>query len=158
MSKLANYHWSAQRFSAIALIFLSSFSIYKVFDFINSGEPLINIFNMPFSLLMIILFVIIGLYHASLGIEVILEDYISCGAKRGIINSGLKLLNIATIGFLLISMFYGYSRNFTLNDESSTKPTKIIEQANENTLTDDMPEIILPTKTIESQKKSNKEK
>ena len=132
MTNSASSHWSAQRLSAIGLVFLSAFSFYRAFGFINSGQPLVNIFNMPFFLIALVLFIGIGLYHSYLGIEVIMEDYIACGIKRKVIGGAVKLLNLATITLLLITMFHGFSK--TSNEEvidTNIESAEIIDKSTE---------------------------
>ena len=115
----ASTHWLSQKLSAIALIPLSLFSIYKILTLFHDGSGFMALFNSPFSLFTIILFVIFGLYHATLGFEVIYEDYIKCNLLRSGLNGMMKFLNIATFAFLIFALFIGFSKtnNRTENSE-----------------------------------------
>jgi succinate dehydrogenase / fumarate reductase membrane anchor subunit len=121
MSNTGSMHWLVQRFSAIFLIFLSAFFSYKIFGFIGSNGQIYDIFNEPFTVLVFLLFFIMAFYHASLGIEVIVEDYVSCNANRQFINFVLKCLNIATIGFLLMAVIFGYQKLPFLAEKGKTE-------------------------------------
>jgi len=77
-------HWFIQRVTAVALVFLSVWFIY----FLNtlplsadSNTLQIKIFSLlqsPVTVSLLITFVVISSYHGFLGLQVIIEDYISC--------------------------------------------------------------------------------
>ena len=102
MSNSSSSHWLIQRFSAIFLIFLSIFFSYKIFNFISSDNNIITILKEPFTIFIFFSFIVMAFYHATLGIEVILEDYINCNARRQFINFSLK----AKRTLILTSVFF----------------------------------------------------
>ena len=110
MSHSANSHWILQRLSAVALIPLSLFSTYKILNLFNGGESFLSLFHSPFSLFCIILFVFFGLYHASMGLEVIAEDYIPNNCSQKTIVGMLKFVNIVTFAFLIFAVIIGFNK------------------------------------------------
>ena len=118
MSNSSSSHWLIQRFSAIFLIFLSIFFSYKIFNFISSDNNIITILKEPFTIFIFFSFIVMAFYHATLGIEVILEDYINCNARRQFINFSLKCINILTIVFLLIAIIFGYQKNSLIEQKN----------------------------------------
>lgn len=76
-------HWWMQRVSAVALLPLSLFWLCSLKDIANPdlmhflqwiGRPEISIAG--------ILFVITSFYHAALGMQVVIEDYVHCEAAK----------------------------------------------------------------------------
>lgn len=146
MTNSASCHWRGQILSSYALLFLSSFSIYKIFNFIASGQPITAIFNMPFSLLLVILFILTSLYHANLGMEVIFEDYVTCGSKRSLLNGAIKFINLSTVIILIIAMFYGYTGSSAMDEEKSDIEISTNKE-NEKIMSQPVQQSKLPTKT-----------
>jgi len=70
-------HWSLQRLTSIMLAPLSVFFIYTIITTLNLGhEAMIETYSSPFNAIVAILFFTTMFFHLSLGIEVILDDYI----------------------------------------------------------------------------------
>lgn len=70
-------HWWAQRFSAILLVGLTVWLVLAMGSLIGAshGEA-VTWLGQPFNAAMAILFVSTSLYHARLGLQVIIEDYV----------------------------------------------------------------------------------
>ena len=71
-------HWKYQRYSAIILFFISiwlSVSILCLSGF-NYNE-IITWVRFPVNYLLLMIFFIVSFFHARLGLQVVLEDYIS---------------------------------------------------------------------------------
>jgi succinate dehydrogenase / fumarate reductase, membrane anchor subunit len=81
-TKTGSHHWLMQRISAIALLPLT---IWLVLSFVQIAEDpqgyLPVFFAYPLNAIMGILFIGSSLYHGSLGLRVIIEDYISNKTK-----------------------------------------------------------------------------
>jgi succinate dehydrogenase / fumarate reductase membrane anchor subunit len=88
-------HWLMQRVSAVALIPLV---IWLVLSFVNIGlDPqgyLPVFFSYPLNAFMGILFFCFSFYHGSLGLRVIIEDYITNKAK---VHFYVMLVNFISI-------------------------------------------------------------
>ncbi len=81
-TKTGSHHWIMQRISAIALIPLSMWFIWAIAQILRDQAGLVTLFVSPINAIAGILFIIAALYHATLGMRVIIEDYISNKAKR----------------------------------------------------------------------------
>lgn len=76
--KSATTHWTLQRLSALALIPLTYWLIrflYACFQesFFETAEWL----NMPLNKSALLLWLLVTCYHAALGLQVVLEDYVT---------------------------------------------------------------------------------
>ena len=72
-------HWMAQRVTALALIPLVIWAIYSVLSNIGaSHEEFTTWLSSKTNATLMILFIIFSFYHAVLGAQVIVEDYIHC--------------------------------------------------------------------------------
>lgn len=79
----ASHHFWVQRISALALIPLViwiCFSITLLPD--ASYATVVAWLQSPFNGIITLLFVVVSFYHAQLGLQVVIEDYISCHSKR----------------------------------------------------------------------------
>ena len=94
-TKTGSHHWLNQRISAIFLIPLV---LWLVFSFVKIlGDPqgyLPVFFAYPVNAIMGILFFCCGFYHGSLGLQVIIEDYITNKAK---VHFYVMLVNFVSI-------------------------------------------------------------
>lgn len=99
------HHWLLQRFTAVGNLVLmmwlvASFVMLPAYDYATLAKWL----SQPVSATAMILLVIGTFWHARLGLQVVIEDYIhNSGTKFGVIT----LLNLAIIGggaFAVISV------------------------------------------------------
>lgn len=71
------HHWYAQRASAVLLIFLSAWLVFSAFALAGSGyEGSRDFISNPFNASFLGLFLVVVLYHAMLGLQVVIEDYV----------------------------------------------------------------------------------
>lgn len=72
--------WISQRASAISLIPLTIYFVYITLSIAiyPDIEAIESIFNSPFTTILTSLFITIGIYHGSLGMKEIIEDYVHC--------------------------------------------------------------------------------
>ncbi len=71
-------HWLAQRITAVVLIPLIIWIIYSIVNMLGADyEQFTAWLSQPINAVLMILFVIASFYHAVLGSQVIIEDYIS---------------------------------------------------------------------------------
>lgn len=83
-AKDGTHHWWMQRVTAIALVPLTLWVAFSVAGMSGeSYEVVLTYFTSPFNVAMLCLFLFAGFYHAALGLQVVIEDYIH--------NEGLKL-------------------------------------------------------------------
>ncbi len=92
------HHWWVQRLTAVALIplvvwFAVSLVMLSGADY-DAARAWIG---SPVVMVLLILTIVIGLHHAQLGLQVVIEDYIH--------SEGLKLASIIAVRF--IAVFFG---------------------------------------------------
>ena len=97
-----NQHWIFQRISATMLVPLGLWFIY--FILVNLGVPseeMAENFTSPWTAAPMLGLIVFGLYHAQLGIEEIIEDYVHQSALKLFLSIGTKLV-IVLMGILSI--------------------------------------------------------
>ncbi|MFP4097988.1 MAG: succinate dehydrogenase, hydrophobic membrane anchor protein [Alphaproteobacteria bacterium] len=96
------HHWMMQKITAIALIPLIVWLIYSIISLKGASyEEFTSWMSSPFNAVLSILFIITSLYHAVLGNQVIIEDYIACESFKTFKLIGQKLFFFA-LGVLSI--------------------------------------------------------
>ena len=88
------HHWWAQRLTAVALIPLTIWLVYSVvcmttLDYIAA----IGWLQSPITSSLLVLFVIALFYHAQLGMQVVIEDYVECEV--------IKITSIVVLKFII---------------------------------------------------------
>lgn len=89
------HHWWAQRLTAVALIPLVVW--FAVSLVMLSGADYATVrawIGSPFVMVLLLLTIVIGLHHAQLGMQVVIEDYVH--------NDGAKLALIVLVRFLAV--------------------------------------------------------
>jgi succinate dehydrogenase / fumarate reductase membrane anchor subunit len=71
------HHWYAQRASALLLIVLVGWLIYAMVSLANADHAAASAFiGQPLNAAFLILLIVTMLYHAMLGLQVVIEDYV----------------------------------------------------------------------------------
>ena len=104
-------HWWMQRLTGIALVPLSLWFVFSVLSL--TGGELVTIKNWMgenFNPVLMCFFVFCVFYHAYLGLEVIIEDYVSTDPARTrfifLVKIGAILLGTLSI-FAVVSLVFG---------------------------------------------------
>ena len=106
------HHWWAQRVSAIALIPLSLWFVASIVFLVDVDRATaIQWLGSPVTLGLMSLFLIALIYHAVLGLQVVVEDYIHTKAAKLILLlliqfAGFALAAAGIVAMLVIA-FYG---------------------------------------------------
>lgn len=111
-AKDGTHHWSMQRLTAVALIPLSIWAAFTVASMSGQDyDTVLSYFRSPFHSSMFILFVFAAFYHAALGLQVVIEDYIhNESAKIAaliVVKLGLSLLGTISVVAILRAAFGG---------------------------------------------------
>ena len=89
-AKSGLHHWWHQRVSAVAMVGLVSWMVVLLFSLVDADyQTALNMLAHPFNATVVVLFVAVGLWHASLGLQVVLEDYVA--------NEGVRLIAILAV-------------------------------------------------------------
>ncbi|MGE0828279.1 MAG: succinate dehydrogenase, hydrophobic membrane anchor protein [Hyphomonadaceae bacterium] len=110
-AKSGTGHFIAERVTAVALLFLAPWFAIAAALSIRSFPDAMLFLTKPWNALGVILLIVVGAYHMMLGMQVIVEDYVSKPMTR----AGLLLLNtffcflLAAIGvFAVLQINFGW--------------------------------------------------
>ena len=105
-AKSGTQHWWHQRVSAVALILLTVW--FAVSLIVNAPAEQAHVrawVASPVNMVMLIMTILFGLWHASLGLQVVIEDYVHGeGAKIGMILV-VKCLAVLLAVSAVVAMF-----------------------------------------------------
>ena len=89
-AKSGLHHWWHQRVSAVAMVGLVSWMVVLLLSLVEADyQTALNMLAHPVNATVVVLFVAVGLWHASLGLQVVLEDYVA--------NEGVRLIAILAV-------------------------------------------------------------
>lgn len=101
------HHWLAQRFSSVLVTLTMIWMVCLIVSIV--GKPfseVIEIIKRPYNVLAISLFTISSFYHANLGMQVIIEDYVRCRMMRLFFLYSTKIISIVTTAAVVVSTIY----------------------------------------------------
>ena len=105
-------HWWMQRLTAIALIPLVLWFVVTMISLAGAGrEQVLEWLQSPFNAIVFSLFLVTALYHANLGLQAVIEDYVQArwlqlGARIGV-GFAAVFLGVAGVVALLRPAFGG---------------------------------------------------
>lgn len=99
------HHWWMQRMTAIVMVPLVFWLVYFISAVSgHSAEETMQHLQKPYNLIPAMLFLIAGLYHGALGMQVVIEDYISCLFTRYFLIISMKIFTLVTALGGLVAM------------------------------------------------------
>jgi len=88
-------HWWVQRITATALIALGLWFVCSVIALLGSDfEQARAALAEPWNAVLMILFVCTAFWHAQLGLQVVIEDYVHTRWKEVVLTVGIRLLAV----------------------------------------------------------------
>lgn len=101
-AKGGSEHWWAERASAVALVPLTLWFVASIIAHTGSDYPtFVAWLKTPFAIISMILLLIALFHHTSLGLQVVIEDYVHSGAKfPAVMAVRLGCFALATVGIL----------------------------------------------------------
>lgn len=100
-------HWWRQRLTAIIMV-LSVFWMVCFFKQVSGQEidSMIMVVKQPYNIVMLSLFTLVAFYHAALGMQVVIEDYITCRLSRLVLILSIQIFSIVTVIAFLVAVLY----------------------------------------------------
>lgn len=100
--KLSAHHgageWLIERFSSLALLPLTAYGLYAATQLANTSfESKLAFVKAPHNAAVFGLFIIIAVWHANLGLGVVIDDYFPKGGLRGPLVFLKSLLSLALL-------------------------------------------------------------
>ena len=104
----ASGHWIRQRISAVIIALFTLSLMILIYDISKAGykTELIDILRKPQNIIIGAVFFLSSLYHAALGVQVIIEDYVSCIKLRKITILLMQIISIATAVSFTAALIY----------------------------------------------------
>ena len=102
-----SHHWWHQRLTAIIISLMILWVISFFGDISKSNiTTAISYLRKPFNIIMLLILFFTVMYHAVLGMQVVIEDYISCSAYRFVLVVGIQIFAIITAISFAFAAFY----------------------------------------------------
>ncbi|WPY00179.1 succinate dehydrogenase cytochrome b556 small membrane subunit [Candidatus Trichorickettsia mobilis] len=106
-AKTGTHHWWHQRLTAVIMVFFTIWLLMFIKCSCNKDlSTFITIIQRPYNIVPLGIIVVVSLYHGMLGMQVIIEDYISCLALRFSFIVLLQIFCLITIIAFIVALFY----------------------------------------------------
>ncbi|MDA7705124.1 succinate dehydrogenase, hydrophobic membrane anchor protein [Rickettsiales bacterium] len=102
--KTGSSHWVFQRISAVILIFLVLWLGYSFFTMLSDPTYIETFFSYITNTVLAILFICTCLYHGCLGMQTVIEDYVSCKKARKITITIINIFSLITAISVVIAI------------------------------------------------------
>ena len=101
-AKSGLHHWWHQRLTAAAMVVLIAYAIWLVASLSGADyDAAVALISQPWHASMLLLLVLTGFYHAALGLQVVIEDYIGHEKTRMftilLVKAGLMVLAVMAV-------------------------------------------------------------
>lgn len=97
------HHWYLQRATALLLLILIGWLLYAMVTLSGGGyEAATTFVSKPWNAAAAVLLAIAGLYHAMLGMQVVIEDYVHAPALELFLQFTVKALGYAVMAISVI--------------------------------------------------------
>lgn len=112
-AKSGFHHWWVQRLTAIALIPLTAWFAWQLMCLAAHAKDVADMaewMGNPFHALPLLTLIIAMFWHAALGLQVVIEDYVTCPCSKMTLLIGTKFIcfGAALVGaFAIIKLHFG---------------------------------------------------
>ena len=104
-AKSGLHHWWNQRMTAVAMVPLVIWMVSLSILMTGAGyEDALVLVSYPANATVLILFVAVGFWHAMLGLQVILEDYVAAEGLRLILITLMRMFAVALAALSILSI------------------------------------------------------
>lgn len=104
-AKSGLHHWWNQRMTAVAMVPLVIWMVSLSILMTGAGyEDALVLVSQPANATVLILFVAVGFWHAMLGLQVILEDYVAAEGLRLILITLIRMFAVVLAAFSILSI------------------------------------------------------
>ena len=105
-AKSGLHHWWNQRMTAVAMVPLVIWMVSLCILMTGASyQDALAIASHPANATVLILFVAVGFWHAILGLQVILEDYVAAEGLRLVLIVVIRMFAIALAALSILSIF-----------------------------------------------------
>ena len=102
-AKSGTHHWMLQRFTAVGNLVLGLWLLFSLVGLPDLGfKTVMTWAAQPISATALVLFVVTTFWHARLGLQVLIEDYVHEHANK---FAAMTLLNLASFGGAAFGVF-----------------------------------------------------
>lgn len=99
-------HWWLQRVSAVALIPLSLWFVFSLVSLTQGNyESAMFFFDSSIQASLMVIFVLVLIYHAQTGLQVVIEDYIHIKSVNLILLYSVKFISVLMAVIAVVSIF-----------------------------------------------------
>ncbi len=108
------HHWWMQRLSAIALLPLVTWFVISVIKATSYHgiAGVIHLLASPVNAVAMILFLATSIYHGTLGIKVVIEDYVHCQCTNKALDITTKFVAIISVVAVTFAIFYIHMKTY----------------------------------------------
>ena len=98
-AKQGSHHWMMQRMTSVALVALGIWFFYGLATHnLSDYDAVVSWLQNPFSFALMSLTLVVGLYHAFLGLQVVIEDYVH--------HEGVKFMSLVLMKLLFAFLVF----------------------------------------------------
>ena len=104
-------HFVHQRSTSVLLIFLVAWFVISMICLFSGNETpeLFYFIRSPYNVMAMLCFIIFGIYHGCLGMQVVIEDYVSCMCLRRAMIFLLRFVSFISILAAVLSIFNAHA-------------------------------------------------